>query len=139
MYVPIQTPYVGTQILQRTASFTVRNCSDVDEKQIRGLLHDSGNTFESASLMAFENGQRLCLPPQSVIKIEKDSLSITNPFISITFTVGFRGGSPKVVMLFFFDVVATQSGLYSQHPSMPDYKQWADRLINDARPWFGVL
>jgi hypothetical protein len=135
-YMPIETPFIGTRVLVPTASFTTRKCTDLGEQEIRALLRASDNVFALASLNEFETNP-LCLPPRSVMKIEKDSLTITNPFLSTSFTVNFHSGGGGT-MIFYFDVVTRYSALLSQHRSIFDYRQWIERLIADARPWFGV-
>ncbi len=131
----IEAPFLGASSVQPTASFTTRNCTDFDEQQVRSLLRDGGNLFAEASLKEFATNP-LCLPPMSTMRLTKDSLRISNPFLDTTLTVRFLGGSGT--LLFQIDVVTVYHALRARHPSMKDYRQWLDRLISDARPWFGA-
>jgi hypothetical protein len=131
-FVTIDTPFGGTRVRVPTPSFTVRNCTDIDEQTMRQELRRSGNEFAEASLA---EAAPLCLPPQSVMRIGRDSITITNPFLTISFRVQPRGGVPH---MFLFDVTTEYSRLRSQHELMPEYRQWVERIIADARPWFTV-
>jgi hypothetical protein len=71
------------------------------------------------------------------MKIDRDSLVVRNPFLDLTFRVRFHAGDGEI-MIFHFDVVTIYSALRAQHSAMPDYHEWVQRLIADARPWFGA-
>jgi hypothetical protein len=131
-FVTIDTPFGGTRVQVPTPSFTRRNCTEIDEQTIRQELRRSGNEFAEASLA---EAAPLCLPPQSVMRIDRDSITITNPFLTISFRVQPRGGVPY---MFSFDVTTKYSRLRSQHELMPEYRQWVERVIADALPWFTV-
>jgi hypothetical protein len=134
-WVLLQAPYSGVSSIEPTASFTQRNCAEFGAAEIRALLSEGGNWFAEASLKEFETNP-LCLPPKSTMRLTKNSLSMRNPFLDVTFTITPIGG--RFPFFYRFDVVTVYQGLRARHHSMPDYRHWLDRVIADARPWFGV-
>jgi hypothetical protein len=132
-FIVMDASHITSKIVLPTPSFSRRNCSDIEEQDVRNQLRQASNTFAEAKL---NYGVPRCFPPGSTLQIIQDALTIRNAFVSVRFTAQFRGGAD--VKLFVFDITTSYSKLRSQHQSMPDYRHWIDRLINDARSWFGV-
>ena len=124
----------------------------VTNTQIGAMLAKAGNTFASAPLYQ----PRICLPPGSTLDIQDASVSITTPFVRISFVVEATGGvmtakpgtgwleapslpdgSPQFETRAQNVRATTEyTWIRAQHRDIERYQRWAERVVTGAQRWF---
>lgn len=127
-------------------------CTIVTSTQIEEQLAKAGNLFVSGPLLR----QQICLPPGSSLDVQSLLLSITTPFVRISFDVvpstmtrfgqpGTGGlvspalpdGSPQYeTRLNGVRVTTEYTWIRAQHRDIERYKRWAERVVSGAQRWF---
>ena len=149
--VRVRGPSTGTQTTIEPLSKPAE-CSMVTNTQIEAMLAKAGNTFASVPL----DQPRICLPPGSSLDVQESTLSITTPFVRISFVVEPTGGA-----MFFKPGTGAQEApslpdgspqfetraqsvratteytwIRSQHRDIERYQRWAERVVTGAQRWF---
>jgi hypothetical protein len=133
-------------------------CTKVSEDNVRQMLKKAGNIFADVKpIPLIVNLPYFCLPPQSSILIEESSVTLRNPFCTITFLVpqpfiemttmlpGSRtadvpllpNGKPRFeTRVMGLRVIRKTSGLMAQHQDFSKYEEWSKAIVDGARAWF---
>jgi hypothetical protein len=128
-------------------------CTVFTSTEILDKLAKAGNLFaRSGNFMR----QQVCFPPGSKLDISPASLSLTSPFLHLSFVVESTGGvmygKPRTGGLDApslpdgtpqFETrannvraVVEYSWIRAQHPDLQKYKSWVDRVVSSAQTWF---
>jgi hypothetical protein len=149
--VQVHGPSMGTTITVEPLSKPTE-CSTVTSAQVETMLVKAGNVFGSGLLMR----QQICLPPGSSLDVQDSSLSITTPFVRISFVVEPSGaamfvkpgtgaqeapslsdGSPQFETRAHSVRATTEyTWIRAQHRDIDGYQRWAERVVTGAQRWF---
>lgn len=128
-------------------------CSKVTNTQAEEMLTAAGNAFASGAPLL---RQQICLPPGSALSIEASTVSITTPFVRITFVAENNGramyvkpgtnaqeaptlsdGSPQFeTRLNGVRATTEYTWIRAQHRDIDSYQDWAERIVSGAQRWF---
>jgi hypothetical protein len=149
--VQVRGPSTGTQTTTEALSKPAE-CSMVTSTQVEAMLAKAGNVFASGPTVR----QQICLPPGSTLNIQDSSLSITTPFVRISFLVEATGGaffgkpgtgglespslpdgSPQFETRAHSVRATTEySWIRAQHRDIELYQRWVERVVTGAQRWF---
>ncbi len=123
------------------------------ERELRQRLQNSGNLFGGAPLQALTG--KLCVLPKTSLEVSADTLILDNSFCKLSFKVEHPGHNimnvdpqtrmyvplpnrePRYeVRTMGLRVETTFYALRAQHRASKQYRDWASRVVNDARDWF---
>jgi hypothetical protein len=127
-------------------------CSLVTSTQIEARLAKAGNLFTTGHFVR----QEICLPPGSSLDVQNSSLSITTPFVRISFVVESIGGTmygepgsgglknpvlPDGLHQFethpqSIRATTEYTWIRAQHRDIERYQRWAERVVTGAQRWF---
>ena len=149
--VRVQGPSLGTITTVEPLSKPAE-CSTITSTQMEALLAKAGNAFASVPLFRAQ----ICLPPDSSLDVQDSSLSITTPFVRISFAVEPIGGvmfvkpgtgtqeaprlpdgSPQFETRAHSVRATTEyTWIRAQHRDIDRYQRWAERVVTGAQRWF---
>lgn len=128
-------------------------CTAITPAQLHALFVAAGNAFAQVPLSI--NGGRLCLPPNSAIRITDRELEIRTPYCTITLTVepsrmvsyakpGSGGDVPHLesgdaqyeTRLTVIRSARKFSWIRAQARDMEKYVEWSERVVRGAKLWF---
>jgi hypothetical protein len=149
--VQVRGPSTGTWISKSPLSKPTE-CSMVTGTEIEAMLAKVGNLFTRGPIIR----QEICLPPGSLLDVTDSSLSITTPFVRISFVVESTGGAifgkpgtggldapclpdgspgfetrPQSVR-----ATTEYTWIRAQHRDIERYQRWAERVVTGAQQWF---
>ncbi len=144
---------IGTVVLMAPGS-NPGDCTEITKSEIRDKLLGAGNSFAEGEV--FFGRQLLCLPPNSTLRVDANSLSLRNPLCEISFVLEPSGGSfgaqpssgglvqallqngePTLeTRVTGIRVTVRYSALRAQHHEMAKYKDWSKRVVGGAQNWF---
>jgi len=126
-------------------------CTVLSGAQVRELLQRSGNLFSGDTLP----DRLLCLPPQSSLTLDHESVTLKGPFCEIRFASklssivnytqpGTSGERPSLAngearferRMISIRASVTYSWLRAQHRDLAKYQDWAKRVVDGAALWF---
>lgn len=127
---------------------TPRECSIFREADLHARLTTAHNLFYDAAITMI--GGELCLPPQTILNITGQSVTLRNRMCEIVFELdvpdsivygrpgsgGLDGLERYATRVLGFNVSTKFFALRAQHPDSIRYKAWASRVVENARLWF---
>lgn len=130
------------------------DCTQFGPADFAAALRKAGNAFAGYESLMFP-GRRVCLPPDTRMTVTSSSLTLSNPFGSLQFTLvpgslahleprtgnepspSLPNGEPQFeTRLFGIRVVNRQTALYSQHRDAEKQAAWRKRVISGLHSWF---
>lgn len=129
------------------------DCTEVGPADFAAALRKADNALAAYEPMF--RGRPVCLPPHTTMTVTSSSLTLSNPFGSLEFTIVpgslahlepgtdntpspvLPNGEPQFeTRLFGIRVVNRQTALYSQHRDAEKQAEWRKRVISGLHSWF---
>jgi hypothetical protein len=150
-----KTTFAGSTFKETTAHPVSKedDCTKVRPADFAAALRRAGSALAGYEFLIF--GDAVCFPPRTTMILNDSSLTLSNPFGSLQFTVVPAGGviymepgtgepSPTLAngeaqfetRLVGIRIVNRQAALYSQHRDAPKQAAWRKRVISELHSWF---
>jgi hypothetical protein len=136
----------------------LNECTKITDDDLYQMLKETDNIFaEVKPSLLIVHIPYLCLPPQSSIRIGESSITLRNPFYTITFFVPEpflemnmmlpgshtadvpllpNGKARFETRVLGLRVIRKTAGLMTQHRDFSKYEEWSKRVVDGARAWF---
>jgi hypothetical protein len=131
-------------------------CTKILPDDIRQMLTNAKNVFAETKPVVLV--PYFCLPPRSSIRVDQTSVTLTNPFYTISFFVTEPGVVQLSMMqagshtmdvptlpdrnprfqtrLIALQVTRKLSWITAQHRNFSKYEKWSKAVVDGARAWF---
>ena len=128
------------------------DCTELTAADLGEILRDSGNVV--ADFEVPPKGGALCLPPRATVTLGPRTLTIAEPFGTLTLELDTRGGvnyvpgpgsgAPRMTngefqfetRVIVIRAIDQKSGLYSQRPEAAKHDAWRRRIVAGLQQWF---
>jgi hypothetical protein len=130
------------------------DCAELGPAEFAAALKRAGNALADYKSLMFPN-RPVCFPPDTTMTVSANSLTLSNPFGSLQFTIvpgslshmepesriaevpALENGEPRFEeRLFGIRIVNRQTALYSQHRDTAKQAAWRKRVIDGLHSWF---
>ena len=130
-------------------------CTEFGPAEFAAALKKAGNALADYKSLMFPS-RPVCFPPDTALIASRNSLTLSNPFGSLQFTIvpgslsqmepenriaevtTLENGEPRFEgRLFGIRIVNLQTALYSQHRDAAKQAAWRKRVISGLHSWFG--
>jgi hypothetical protein len=131
------------------------DCTEVGPADFAAALRKAGSALAGYELLTFP-GRPVCFPPDTTMILSDSSLTLSNPFGSLQFSLVPSGslshmkpgtdsaevptlpnGEPQFeTRLVGIRIINGQAALYSQHRDAAKQAAWRKRVISELHSWF---
>jgi hypothetical protein len=144
-----------TRMQAKSYSENTAECTKISHDYIQNILTKAMNAFAATKPMTLVS--YLCLPPQSSIHLDQSSITLRNPFCTISFSMepgvlelrmmrpgshtldvpALPDGKPRFeTRVMGLQVTRKMSWVTAQHPDFGKYEKWCKEVVDGARAWF---